>query len=164
MPAAVGGTAAVGATYIDRPTIIYAPLTGTDFVRKLMEPMPPSAMLFLLQSGYSATVVVPLIVESINGVANESRRPGMSRPVDPQFVRLTQLLYELQQAGALQIRIDRKKDGETTAIGFPPGGVPSDVGTKIAEVRSILRIARPANGYAVRYGGYSGKSDEICSR
>lgn len=76
-------------------------------------------------------------------------------------MRLTQLLYELQQAGALQIRIDRKKDGETTAIGFPPGGVPSDVGTKIAEVRSILRIARPANGYTVRYGGYSGKSDEI---
>lgn len=160
-PAAVGGTAAVGATFIDRPTIIYAPLTGTDFVRKLMEPMPPSAVLFLLQSGYSAAVVLPLTVESINGVANESRRPGMLRPMDPQFVRLTQLLYELQQANALQIRIDRKKDGETTAIGFPPAGVSSDVATKIAELRSILHISRPANGYAVRYGGYSGKPDEV---
>jgi len=162
VPPAVGGTAAVGATFIDRPTIIYAPLTGTDFVRKLMEPMPPSAVLFLLQAGYNATVVMPLTVESINGIANESRRPGMSRPADPRFLRLTQLLYELQQANALQIRINRKKDGENTLIGFPPaGGSPANVASQIAEVRSILHLSRPAGDYSVRYGGYSGKSDEI---
>jgi hypothetical protein len=85
----------------------------------------------------------------------------MARAADPQFVRLTRLLYELQQANALQIRIDRTKDGETTVIGFPPAGVPADVGARIAEVRSILHLTRPANGYAVRYGGYAGKSDEI---
>jgi hypothetical protein len=160
-PPAIGASATVGATYIDRPTIMYAPLTGNDFIKKLMSPVPPSAVLFLLQSGYSALVVLPLTVDSINGVANESRRAGMSRPVDPQFTRLTQLLYELQQANALQIRIDRTKDGETTAIGFPPVGVAPDVGAKIAEMRSILHLVRPANSYSVQYGGYSGKSDEI---
>ena len=160
-PAAIGGTATVGATYTDRPTIIYAPLTGNDFIRKLMSPVPPSAVLFLLQSGYSALVVMPLTVDSINGVANESRRSGMSRPADPQFVRLTQLLYELQQANALQVRVERTKDGDTTGIGFPPTGVPPDVAARIAEVRSILQLTRPASGYAVRYGGYSGRGDEI---
>ncbi|MFO1082134.1 MAG: hypothetical protein U1E23_16075 [Reyranellaceae bacterium] len=161
VPAAIGGTAAVGATYIDRPTIMYAPLTGTDFVKKLMAPMPPSAVLFLLQSGYAATVVLPVTVESINGVSNESRRAAMRRTVDPQFMRLTQLLYELQLANALQIRIDRNKDGETVVIGFPPSGAPPDVQAKVAEVRDILHLARPANGYTVRYGGFSGRSDEI---
>jgi len=160
-PAAIGGTATVGATYIDRPTIIYAPLTGNDFIRKLMSPVPPSAVLFLLQSGYSALVVLPITVDSINGVANESRRSGMSRPADPQFIRLTRLLYELQQANALQVRIERTKDGDTAAIGFPPAGFPPDVAARIAEVRSILHLTRPASGYAVRYGGYSGKGDEI---
>lgn len=161
VPPAVGGTAAVGATFIDRPTIIYAPLTGTDFVRKLMEPMPPSAVLFLLQSGYSATVVMPLTVESINGIVNESRRPGMVRPADPRFLRLAQLLYELQQANALQIRIGRRRDGETTVVGFPQTGFPADVASRIADVRSLLQVSRPAGEYSVRYGGYSGKSDEI---
>jgi hypothetical protein len=161
-PAAIGGTAAVGATYVDRPTVIYAPLTGNDFIKKLMSPIPPSAVLFLLQSGYSALVVMPLTVDSINGIANESRRPGMSRPADPQFLQLTQLMFELQQANALQIRIERSKDNADAAvIGFPPVGVSPDVVARIATARSILHLSRPAQGYAVRYGGYSGKSDEI---
>ncbi len=162
VPAAIGGSAAVGATYIDRPTVIYAPLTGNEFIKKLMSPVPPSAVLFLLQSGYSATVVLPLTVDSINGLTNESRRPGMSRPADPRFLRLTQLLFELQQANALQIQIERAKDNtETVLVGFPPVGVSPDLAAKIAEVRALLRLVRPAHGYSVRYGGYSGKSDEI---
>lgn len=162
VPAAVGGTAAVGATYIDRPTVIYAPLTGTDFIKTLMTPVPPSAVLFLLQSGYPATVVMPLAVDSINGVANESKRAGMSRPGDPEFVRLVQLLYELQRANALQIRIERSKDNsETSIIGFPPINVTPDVAAKIAEVRRILHLTRLGQSHQVRFGGWSGKGDEI---
>jgi hypothetical protein len=161
-PAAVGGSAAVGATYLDRPTIVYAPLTGTDFIKTLMSPVPPSAVLFLLQSGYAATVVLPLTVDSINGVANESRRAGLSRPVSPEFVRLTQLLYELQQANALQIRIDRGKDKtETSVIGFPPVNVAPVVALKIAEVGRILHITNLGQTHQVLYGGWSGKGDEI---
>lgn len=162
VPAAIGGTAAVGATYIDRPTVIYAPLTGNDFIKKLMSPVPPSAVLFLLQSGYSALVVLPLTVDAINGLSNESRRPGMSRPADPRFLRLTELLFELQQANALQIQIGRAKDNtETVVIGFPPVEMSPDLAARIAELRSLLHLSRPAQGYVVRYGGYSGKSDEI---
>ena len=75
-PVAVAGSAAVGGTYIDRPTVIYAPLTGNDFIKKLMTPIPPSAVLFLLQSGYSAILILPIAVNSINGVANESQARG----------------------------------------------------------------------------------------
>ena len=108
-PVAVGGSAAAAATYIDRPTVIYAPLTGNDFIKKLMTPILPVAVLFLLQSGYSATLVMQIAVDSINGVANESRRAGMTRHGDPEFMRLAQLLYELQLANALQIRVERRR-------------------------------------------------------
>jgi hypothetical protein len=161
-PAAIGGSAGVGATYIDRPTVVYAPLTGNDFIKTLMRPIPPSAVLFLLQSGYSATVVMPIAVDSINGVANESRRAGMSRPGDPEFTRLAQLLYELQRANALQIRIDRSKDNsETSVVGFPPVTVTPEVGAKIAEVRRILHLTAAGRTHQVHYGGWSGKGDEI---
>ena len=161
-PVAVGGSVAAAATYTDRPTVIYAPLTGNDFIKKLMTPIPPAAVLFLLQSGYSATLVMPIAVDLVNGVTNESRRAGMTRPGDPDFARLTRLLYELQLANALQIRIERSKDNaETAVIGFPPTHVGPDILAKTAEVRRILRLGPPVRAYQVRYGGWSGKPDEI---
>ena len=161
-PAAIGGNVGAGATYIDRPTLIYAPLTGTDFLKKLMTPVPPSAVLFLLQSGYDANVVLQIAVDSINGVRNESRRAAMARPADPEFVRLGQLLRDLQLAGALQLRIERGKGGaETTGVAFPPVNETAEIAAKIAEVRRILRVQPGVRQYSITYGGYSGKSDEI---
>jgi len=161
VPPAVAGSVTAGATYIDRPTVIYAPLTGTDFIKKLMAPIPPAAVLFLLQSGYSANLVMPLAVDSVNGIANESRRAQMRRPADPQFVRLTQLLYELQIANALQIRIERSKDQETSVMGFPALSPAPELAGKVAEVRRILRLSPHTAGYSVHYGGYTGKGDGI---
>ena len=105
---------------------------------------------------------MPIAVDSVNGITNESRRAGMTRPGDPDFARLTQLLYELQLANALQIRIERSKDSsETAVIGFPPTHVGPDILAKTAEVRRILRLGPPNRPYHVRYGGWSGKPDEI---
>ena len=85
----------------------------------------------------------------------------MSRLADPKFVRLTELLLELQRANALQIRIERGKDNsETVVMGFPPQG-PPELAANVVELRSLLNLTRPAQGHTVRYGGYSGRGDEI---
>ena len=65
------GTATAAGTYTDRPTVIYSPLTGTDFLKRLMTPIPPSSVLFMLQSGYSAERIMPIMLDSINGLNNE---------------------------------------------------------------------------------------------
>src|SRR3954447_16743475 len=44
--------AGAAARFTDRPTITYAPLTGDKFLRGLMEPIPPSAVFYMIQSGY----------------------------------------------------------------------------------------------------------------
>jgi hypothetical protein len=62
------GGATAASTYTDRPTVVYQPLTGVDFLKRLMTPIPPSSVLFMLQSGYSAERIMPIMLDSINGI------------------------------------------------------------------------------------------------
>ena len=156
----VGGSAGAQESYTDRPTVIYSPLAGVDFLKQLMTPIPPSAVLFLLQSGYSAKLSLPMVLDSINGINNESRR-GMRRAADPRFTRLVELMTELQLSGGVESRIERSKDGgETSLIVFGPSHDPQ-IEAKRGEIRSILGLKQGAGELRIRYGGYSGKDDEI---
>src|SRR6516164_1100526 len=122
-PFTASGNATAAGTYTDRPTVVYQPLTGVDFLRRLMTPIPPSSVLFALQSGYSAERVMPITLDSINGINNASNR--VSRPPDPKFTRLVELMREGQLAGAIQIRIERPKEGsESSVLIFGPSRNP----------------------------------------
>jgi len=159
-PFSVSGSAAATDTYTDRPTLMYSPLMGVDFLKALMTPIPPSAVLFLLQSGYSADLVMPMVLDSISGLQNESKR-GVPRPADPRFARLTALMREAQLTGTLQFRIERPKGGpETSVVVFGPSRDPQ-VASKGQEIRSLLGLRPDARELNVYYGGYSGKNDEI---
>lgn len=56
--------------YFDRPTITYSPMTGEKFARKLMNPIPPPALLSLVQTGFPIDLVFRLCIHAINGVQN----------------------------------------------------------------------------------------------
>jgi hypothetical protein len=62
----------LGATgqYVDRPTITYSPILGDKFARSLMAPIPPPAILSLLQASYPADLVFRLLVNEVNGIRN----------------------------------------------------------------------------------------------
>ncbi len=72
----------LGATgqYIDRPTITFTPILGDKFARSLMAPIPPPAILSLLQAGYPADLVFRMLVQEINGIRN---RFGGKQGLDP---------------------------------------------------------------------------------
>jgi hypothetical protein len=159
-PFVVGGNAGAADTYTDRPTVIYSPLTGVDFLKQLMTPIPPTAVLFLLQSGYSARISLSMTLDAINGVNNESRR-AMKREVDPRFARLVELMQELQLAGGVESRIERPKEGgESALIVFGTSQDP-EIAAKSAEVHRILGLKPGIREIRVRYGGFSGRDDEI---
>jgi hypothetical protein len=154
------GTAAGGGSYTDRPTVIYAPLTGVDFLKNLMTPLPPSAVLFVLQSGYSAELILGIALDSINGVHNASRRAGRTT-ADPQFTRLVALLRQAQLAQAIQIRVESPKLGApANMITFPPTQDP-EISAEGREIRKILGLDPKAREFRVYYGGWAQKSDEI---
>lgn len=158
-PFTASGNAAAAGTYTDRPTVIYQPLTGVDFLKRLMTPVPPSSVLFMLQSGYTAELIMPIMLESINGLNNESNR--LKRPADPQFIRLVALMREAQLTGAIQIWIERPKEGaEGSVIVFGPSKAAQDAG-KQQQIRSILGLKPDLRELKVYYGGYSGKDNEI---
>ena len=158
-PFTAAGTATAGGTYTDRPTVVYQPLTGVDFLKRLMTPIPPSSVLFMLQSGYSAERVMPIMLDSVNGLNNGSNR--FKRPADPRFTRLVKLVGEGQLAGTIETRIERPKEGpESSVIAFPPRNDPSAIARR-QEIVQLLGLKPDLTQFKVYYGAYSGKADEI---
>jgi hypothetical protein len=153
------GGATAASTYTDRPTVVYQPLTGVDFLKRLMTPIPPSSVLFMVQSGYSAELVMPIMLNSINSLNNASNR--LRRPADPKFIRLVELMREGQLAGAIHMRVERSKDGaESSVIIFEPGRDPQ-LTARSREIKSVLGIKPNLREFGVYFGGYSGKDNEI---
>ena len=75
----------------DRPTITYTPQSGSEFTRNLTNPIPPSSILNLIESGTPADVVMELAVESINGVRNRGFT-GTLQKGDPEFQQVIQTM------------------------------------------------------------------------
>lgn len=100
----------VGVRLTEKPTVTYAPLNGEGFARTLVAPIPPHLILLLLQSGWSAESVLNMSVSSINGYRNAMPRMGASIPADPDFGRITRLIQELQDLGAVDFNVHDEKD------------------------------------------------------
>ena len=70
-------------------------------------------------------------------------------------------MREGQLAGAIQIRIERPKDGaESSMLIFGPSKDP-ELAARGRELKSILGIKPDLRELRVFFGGYSGKDDEI---
>ena len=108
-PLGGGSTFSLGGSgrFTDRPTITYVPLTGNAFVNGLITPIPPVSLFSAIQAGWPADSIVRLGVSVINGISNEQFTGGSYSPADPMFSRVIELLRELQQSGALSIRVER---------------------------------------------------------
>lgn len=154
------GTAGAASQYTDRPTVIYTPLTGVDFLQKLLKPITPSAVLFVLQAGYDAGVLLPITLNSINGINNQSGL-GMTGAPDPRFDRVVQLIRYLYITGALEVKIESAKESnETSLIVFAPNKDPQ-IDAQRQALRSLLGLRPGLDKFEVYYGGYSGRDDQI---
>ena len=94
--------AAANGSYIDRPTITYAPLSSDKFAKSLMSPFPITGLGLLLQSGYPADAVLRICANSINGLTNRYGGRG-ERPGDRRYQELLSLLREAQNRGDIAL-------------------------------------------------------------
>lgn len=148
--------------FVDRPTITYSPLSGNNFVRKLLAPIPPSAVLSLIQSGWPADLVLRTTVQAVNGRRNQSGMEPRKSPADEDFHHLIALLREIQQSGAFGMRIDqRANERDTTVLFFYHETLDPNVAVIIRALKDLLGLDPKSRRYKVAYGAIPSGNDEI---
>lgn len=147
-------------SFTDRPTITYNPLMGEKFARSLMAPMPPSAILNLVQAGYRVDLLFRLCVQSINGIQNSFGGSATAHGADPDFYPLIEKMRRLQATGdiGMKIRNTGKKEGARIVFRYREGTPPEP---DSSDVRRLLRVDPKANEFKVVYGAVPSDDGEI---
>ena len=162
--ASPGDTQSVGGVgkYTDRPTITYVPITGQQFNKSFMTPIPPQAILFLMQSGWPVDLVFPLTVDAVNGLRSRVSAGANLRAGDPEFYRVIFLLREIQKSGAVGMRIIKENDQrESTVMFFHQKNITPEIKAALRELRTLLGLRPGGAEITVSYGLIPGSDREI---
>src|SRR5262245_21525896 len=146
--------------YAERPTITYSPLSGEKFARSLMTPIPPAAILNLIQGGYPVDLVLRLCVHSINGIYSRFGAGARARQADPEFYPLVENLRSVQQSGDLGLRVRKTGDQTATLVVFSKKPNPA-VDKARGEVRTLLGLDPKAEEFNVVYGSVATNDKEV---
>jgi hypothetical protein len=146
--------------YTDRPTITYAPLVGERFARSFMAPIPPPAIMSLIQAGNPVDVVLRLTVNVVNGIHNRFGGDLRARPADPEFYLLLERLRRVQLSGAIGMRV-RRIDREEAVVMTFRGKVDPSTEADILAVRQMLGLDPTATELRVVYGSVAANDKEL---
>jgi hypothetical protein len=155
-----GASIGAGGFYADRPTITYSPSTGEKFSKSMLTPIPPSAIFFFIQAGYSVNPVFRVLVQSINGIRNSYSGAGRIRPADPGFYLFIEKMTRIQDSGAYEIRVQKSTEREAIAAVFSDK-VDEKTEADITEVRKMLGLDPTAREFRVVYGSIASDDKEI---
>jgi hypothetical protein len=150
-----------GGRYLDRPTITYSPLTGADFVKTMMTPFPPDAIMFLVEAGWPVDALLQVSAQAINGLRNQRGGPN-GHPADPEFLEVVRLLKRIQASGGVGVKVQREKEKEdVNALMFQTRRLTPEIAQDVAAVRRLLRLNPEATEIRITYGADSQGDQEI---
>ena len=138
----------------ERPTVLYKPLTGEKFVNSMLTPIPPAAVLGLIQSGWAADQMFAMLVSSVNGINNVDLRYGEMSRAETGYADLLRLLSELQKQKALVVEIRQEKLDEKNVksyaiIGFRKAMLDDETREELAAVQKVLGLDPLLDRYRV---------------
>jgi len=148
------------AQYVERPTITYMPLSGEKFARSLMKPLPPPAILSLIQAGYPIDLVLRFCVHTVNGIRNRYGGSARAHPADPEFYPLLEKMRRIQDSGATGLRVQKTNETEGVVMSFR-GKVDPSVQEDILFVRKTLGLDPSAGDIRVVYGSVAKDDKEL---
>ena len=147
--------------FTDRPTITYAPLVGERFARSFMAPVPPAAVLSLIQAGNPADVVLRLTTHVVNGIHNRFGGDLRGQRADPRFYELLERLRRIQLSGAIGMRVRRLDREEGAVLMTFRQDVEPSVQDDILAMRKLLGLDPDAQELKVVYGSVAANDKEV---
>lgn len=133
----------LGGRYSEQPTITYQPISGAEFTRRLLTPLPAQTIILLSQSGWSIERLLMCCVDSINGVTNApvASGPTPSRiPDNSRFREVARLLRDLQLSGALDFMLAQDRESGETSIRIGRPESQPDRAETLARLRDLLAL------------------------
>jgi len=155
-----------GVLYIERPTITYNPLTGEDFSRQLLTPIPSDLIFSLIQSGWRADQLLAMSLQRINGVVNvptEGPFGGYDPAARKKFERMIELTMLLSRRGVIEMQADSSDGSNTRYLVFEDA---EDAATRslINEYKALLQLDRSRSIYRVTEQLARRETDEVTIR
>ena len=96
--------------YSDRPTFSFSPQRGTEFAKRLVEPIKIDTLAYLAASDWPIKILMQLLVKEINGIVNESHGDIES------FYNIADTLGDLQKKHKLLIAFTEHQKPISTPI------------------------------------------------
>jgi hypothetical protein len=134
-----------GVAYEENPTISYEPLSGGEFVRKMLSPVSVTEWHLLSTSVKHPGQVLALMVRNVNGLRNPL--PGAAQP-SPGFVRFIELYDRLRQASVLDI-VQTPETGTEANYFWAIHDYEDAHGDSVREMLDLLGIEAKLDGSAI---------------
>ncbi len=148
--------------YAERPTIVYTPLTGEQFVRQLLTRIDLDTLYLMYGAGWEIDDIFRVFVTRINGLGNAVIGSGPTpegEPVYRDFLELADAFDTLDDAGVISLTRSADNPDELVMY-FYPDNDPTLVDT-LTYVKSALRLDPDRRAYRMRLGVQGSGGDEI---
>jgi hypothetical protein len=125
-----------------------------------MSPIPPAAILSLIQAGNPVDLVFRLLVQEINGLRNRYGGEARAQFADPEFYVLLQKMRRIQLAGAIGMRVITIDKQEAAAM-IIKGKRDPETDALSEDVRKMLGLDPHTSELNVVYGAIPRNDKEI---
>jgi len=142
--------------YVERPTISYSPVDGSEFINGILTPVQPNVVVLLISSGWPAGQIFESMVFSVNGERNFHVLRGKGYPPEVPFTRFVHLLRDVQFADALSVSVKRTETEVTSMVlRFHTDRMTAEDRRGLDEVRDLLRLSRETDTDSIQWGAAS---------
>lgn len=155
--AAVGGRLA----WTDRPVITYMPVSGQEFSRNLLTPLPPKALFRLAQSGWSSQLVFRSATMSFNGLWNDRARLSYRQQGDPALFEMLDIWQRLRDAKVLDVSAQGTQEQGDLVLFVDPSKMGATEQAEMRRFRDLLGASEGVNQFRIVQGLLPQSDDEI---